>query len=81
MSNYTPKAEEIPETVMTPVQGVEIWMVSWSARYDQWQTDTKRVAKAFLNKPDALKFVHALEDAQKLLQYTEDLNITVTKQE
>lgn len=74
------------ETVITDykkeeVDGAEVWMVSWDARYGMYSNNFKRVAKAFLSESAARAFEQSLMDAQKLLQYTENLGIRVEKQE
>jgi hypothetical protein len=61
-------------------EGAEVWMVSWYARYGEYSGDYKKVAKAFLNEDDADAFAESLEEAAKLLQYTEDICIKVEKQ-
>ena len=62
------------------VDGAEVWMVSWDARFGVYSHNTKRVAKAFLNYDDASKFAESLKEAKALLQYTEPINIKVEKQ-
>lgn len=61
-------------------QGVEVWIVSWDARYSDSSWEKTRVAKAFLDYDDAQAFAQSLRDAKKLLQYTENINISVDKQ-
>lgn len=62
------------------VEGAEVWLVSWDARFGKWDTDKKRVAKAFFNENDARDFKESLEMAQNLIQYTENINIKIEKQ-
>lgn len=56
-------------------------MVSWNARYGDYCSDTRRVAKAFLLKEDAEAFAQSLYDAQALLQNNDSIHITISKQE
>jgi hypothetical protein len=63
------------------VEGAEVYLVSWTARYGEYCADTKRVAKAFFNYDDAKQFAKSLEDAHKLLQNTTNLNIQIEKQQ
>ena len=75
------KENVIKDYQVETVDGAEVWMVSWDARYDEFSQNKKRVAKAFLNENDAEAFKQSLEEAQKLLQYTENIHISVDKQE
>lgn len=75
------KENVIRDYQVETVDGAEVWMVSWDARFDEFNHDKKRVAKAFLNENDAEAFKLSLEEAQKLLQYTENIHISVDKQE
>lgn len=63
------------------VQGAEIYTVSWMSRFGNYYADTKRVYKAFLAKEDAEEFAQSLRNAHKLLQNTNSIDITITKQE
>lgn len=63
------------------VEGAEVYIVSWNARYGNYSTDSRRVAKAFLLKEDAEAFAQSLYDAQALLQNTDSIHITIRKQE
>lgn len=75
------KENVIRDYQVETVDGAEVWMVSWDARFDEFSHNKKRVAKAFLNENDAEAFKLSLEEAQKLLQYTENIHISVDKQE
>lgn len=70
------KVKEIVEQV----DGAHVWVVSWDARFGDYGSDRKRVAKAFLNKDDANQFAESLEMAHELLQNTNSLRIKVEKQ-
>ena len=59
---------------------VEIWMVSWTSRYGNYHYDVQRSAKAFLTEENAKDFKKSLEEAQHILQNTNDINITIVKQ-
>lgn len=61
-------------------QGAEVWIVSWDARYGEYSGNMSRVAKAFLDYDDAHKFADSLRDAKKLLQYTENIDISIEEQ-
>lgn len=75
------KENVIKDYQVETVDGAEVWMVSWDARFGEYRGDSKRVAKAFFNENDAEAFKQSLEEAQKLLQYTENIHISVDKQE
>ena len=74
------KVEQIPQTTNKEVEGAEVWMVSWDARFGEYSGNKKRAAKAFLNYEDAEKFKQSLIKAKELLQYTERIDIRVEKQ-
>jgi hypothetical protein len=61
--------------------GSEVYLVSWTARYGEYYYDTKRVAQAFFSHDDAKQFAKSLEEAQKLLQNTNSISVTITKQQ
>lgn len=63
------------------VDGVEVWVVSWSSRHGDSYYDTQRCAKAFLTEDDAKDFKKSLEEAQQILQNTNSINITIVKQD
>jgi len=75
------KENVIKDYQVETVDGAEVWMVSWDARFGEFRGESKRVAKAFFNENDAEAFKQSLEEAQKLLQYTENIHISVDKQE
>jgi len=62
------------------VEGAEVWVVSWNARYGSFHGEWERKAKAFMVKKDAEAFCQSLEDAKKLLQYTEGIGIRLEQQ-
>lgn len=62
-------------------KGFEAWTVTWYARYGEYHGDWKIVAKTFLSEEDAEKFAESLKEAKRLLQYTENIGIKITKQE
>jgi hypothetical protein len=70
------KVKEIVEQV----PGAHVWVVSWEARFGDFASDRKQVAKAFLNEDDANQFAESLEMAQELLQNTNSLRIKIEKQ-
>jgi hypothetical protein len=63
------------------VDGAEVWMVSWTSRQGDGYYDTHRCAKAFLTEDDAKDFKNSLEEAQQILQNTNNINITIIKQD
>ncbi len=63
------------------VEGAEVWIVSWDARYGEYSGNYRRVAKAFLSEKSARDFANSLMEAKKLLQYTENIGIKIEKQE
>lgn len=82
MGIFNRKKEEIIKDYQAEtVDGAEVWMVSWDARFGEYRGDSKRVAKAFFSETDAEAFKQSLEEAQKLLQYKENIHISVDKQE
>lgn len=80
MGLFARKKEKIYEEKSHEVDGAEVWLVSWNARYGSYHGDRSNVAKAFLNLKDAQDFRNNLLEAARLLQYTEHLNIEITKQ-
>lgn len=82
MGIFNRKREEVVIKQETEtVEGAEVWMVSWNARYGSYVSDVKRVAKAFFNENDADTFIESLHKAAKLLQYDENLRIKKERQE
>ena len=61
-------------------EGAEVWLVSWRARNGAFSSDWAMATKAFLSKSDAEAFAKSLQDAQRVLQYAEDIRIKITKQ-
>lgn len=63
------------------LEGLETWIVSWTARYGTFSSDTRPVAQFFTNKSDATDFAKALEDAFTLVQNSSsDSYVSVDKQ-
>lgn len=62
-------------------EGAEVWLVSWNARYGEYSSDIKRIAKAFLLEEDAIAFAESLKQAQKLLHNTNDIHIKIARQD
>ena len=62
------------------VKGFEAWTVTWRARYGEYSDSWNKKAKVFVDKEAAETFAKSLHDAQNLLQYTENIKITVEKQ-
>jgi ribosomal protein S4E len=62
------------------VEGAHVWVVSWDGRTGDYSGDIKRVAKAFLLEEDANQFAESLQQAQDLLQNTNNLRIKIEKQ-
>ncbi len=81
MGIFNRKKEEIIKGYQVEtVDGAEVWMVSWDARFGEFSQNKKRVAKAFFSETDAETFKKSLENAQKLLQYEENMHISIDKQ-
>lgn len=80
MFGFLKKPEIVPVVLHENAEGAKVWMVSWDARYGEFHSDKKRVAKAFFSKEDADRFVDALHAAKKILQYDEILHIKVEEQ-
>ena len=59
---------------------VDVWVVSWDARYGKWSDSKERESRAFITRKDANDFAQLLRDSQKNLCYTENINITIKKQ-
>lgn len=79
--NITSKINEIfGLKKVKDAQGSKVWIVSWDARYGEWSDSKSKVAKAFLDYDDAQKFAQSLRDARKLLQYTENIHISIEEQ-
>ena len=53
----------------------------WQGRYGSYFDQHEQKAKTFLNEESAKIFAESLREAQKQLQYTEDLCITIVKQD
>ena len=77
--NFLIRPHKVKE-IVEQVDGAHVWVVSWEARWGDYSSDTKRVAKAFLNEDDANQFAESLEMAQELLQNTNNLRIKIEKQ-
>lgn len=81
MSKFIEKINSIFGVVKRKeAKGAEVWIVSWEARFGDYKGDTKRVAKAFLLEEDAEQFAQSLKDANKLLQNTNGICLTIKKQ-
>lgn len=50
------------------LEGVETWMVEWTARTGSYSTDTRSVCQAFTNKDDAKEFAASLRAAFLLVK-------------
>lgn len=79
--NFFKKKNKIAQIETKEVEGAEVWMVSWSSRHGDMYYDTQRCAKAFLTEADAKDFKKSLEEAQQILQNTNNINITIVKQD
>lgn len=60
-----------------PSEIPNFYTVTWKARYNAYYQDFNVQVRVFLNKESAENFVQSLKEAQKLLQYTEDLEIKI----
>lgn len=59
---------------------IDLWYVRWNARYGHYSAEFNPIVKAFPNEEDAKKFAEILKGAARLLQYTESIDIRVTKE-
>jgi len=80
-ANMQNASDDTTVLVEQSVEGTEVWLVQWEARYGSYSGDYRHAVKSFLNKNDAEQFASNLRDAQKLLQYTEGINIRISKAE
>lgn len=75
------RKNKIAQIETKEVDGAEVWMVYWTSRYGDYSGDVRRCAKAFLTEDDAEDFKKSLEEAQNILQNTNNINITIIKQD
>lgn len=75
------KINKIAQITTKEVDGAEVWMVHWTSRYGDYYGDVRRTAKAFLTEDDAINFKKSLEEAQNILQNTNNIDIKIIKQE
>lgn len=79
--NYIKKLIQMFNVVPTKeVEGAEVYVVSWRARWGEFHGETTRVFKAFFSEDDANEFKQSLIDAHKLLQNTTSIDVKVEKQ-
>lgn len=75
------RKNKIAQIETKEVDGAEVWMVSWESRHGDGYYDTQHCAKAFLTEDDAKDFKKSLEEAQQILQNTNNINIAIIKQD
>lgn len=56
------------------------WVLSWNARLGKYSNDRKRVSKILLDKKEAIAYKKSLEQAKRLLQDTDDIEIDLERQ-
>ena len=74
------RINKIAQIEAKEVDGAEVWMVHWTSRHGDYWGDVHRCAKAFLTEDDANDFKKSLEEAQDILQNTNDIDIKIIKQ-
>lgn len=57
----------------------DVWVVTWHSRYGDGPQDYKTTRKVFQGIQKAKDFISELVQAQKLLRYSEDLHITLSR--
>lgn len=76
------KTNKIAQIESKEVEGAEVWMVHWTSIYGHYGCCyERRSAKAFLSEDDANDFKKSLEEAQNILQNTNNIDIKIIKQE
>ena len=55
------------------------WILSWDARTGPYSHSKKRVSMIFLDKKEAIAYKKSLEQAKKLLQDSDDIEIKFEK--
>lgn len=81
MGLFTKKKEVVIEDYVTKeAEGAEVWLVTWKARTGEYSSNYRIAAKAFVHKEDADRFAESLKEAKALLQYTENLGISIERQ-
>ncbi len=70
----TPVSNEIKE-----VDAVQLWIVNWYSRYDEYSVSVKKEYEAFISEDEANKFADSLRKAYKLLRHTSGTQVTVEK--
>lgn len=79
--NYIKKLIQMVNVVpIKEVEGAEVYVVSWRARWGEYRGETTKVFKAFLSEDDANEFKESLIAAHKLLQNTTSIDAKVEKQ-
>lgn len=74
------KIIHLPARKEQNLEAVELWSVRWDARYGSYHGDWEPVVEVFTNEADARVFARELREAQKILRYTENIDIRVTKE-
>jgi len=81
MHLWTYKKTTVPKTNETKeVDAVQLWIVKWLSRYDQYSSSTKTEFEAFTDENKANEFAQSLRNAFKLIRHTSDTNVIVYKQ-
>lgn len=58
---------------------IEMWEVRWDSREGKYSGDEKNEIETFTSKEDAQIFKDALDDAFKLLRYTNDITNVIMR--
>lgn len=80
VKNFIKKIIHLPAREEQNLEAVELWAVRWRSRHGEGYYDYRPVMEVFTNRVDAEVFARELREAQKLLRYTENLRIEVTKE-
>lgn len=74
------KTIEAPSGESVELEGLHTWMVRWTSRHGQFQSETKPQVQAFTNLEDAEHFAKSLRDAFALIKHTSGNTVTVEVQ-
>ena len=73
------KVATLADSEDTTIEGVQLWLVRWTSRYDSWHADTQKEVEAFASKETANRFATDLRNAFKLIRHTSRTTVTVEK--
>lgn len=70
----------IPSDDTTELETVDMWVVSWYARYGEYSGETHPCYQSFFSQEDAYALANALMNANKLIGNTSGTKVNVEKQ-